>query len=55
MKFENPIEMFPTGSMQTPQSGYFNVYLDTEDHCGFRQGNIVAILPNGRYIRVRHE
>ena len=48
MKFENPIELFPTGSIETPDSGYVNLYLGLE-------GYLIGRLSNGREIRIRHD
>lgn len=55
MKFENPIEMFPTGSIETPDRGYVNMFLDTGNDCGFVRADIAVKLPNGRTIRIRHD
>lgn len=48
MKFERPIQMFPSGSIETPPSGYVNLYLGPE-------GYLMGKLPNGREIRIRHD
>lgn len=48
MKFENPIELFPTGSIETPVSGYVNLYLGPE-------GYLIGRLPNGQEIQIRHD
>jgi len=55
MKFENPIEMFPTGSIvtsfnaiETPPPGYANLYLTSE-------GYLVAKFPDGLERRIRHD
>jgi hypothetical protein len=55
MKFENPIELFPTGSIETPDQGYVNMFLDTGNDCGFVRADIAVKLPNGRTIRIRHD
>jgi len=55
MKFTTPIEMFPTGSIETPESGYVNMFLDTNNDCGFVRVDIAVKLPNGRTIRLRHD
>jgi hypothetical protein len=55
MKFENPIELFPSGSIETPDSGYGNLYLDTGNDSGFVRADIAVKLPNGRIIRIRHD
>jgi hypothetical protein len=55
MKFERPIQMFPSGSIETPPSGYVNLYLDTGNASGFVRADIAVKLPNGRTIRIRHD
>ena len=47
--------MFPTGSIETPDRGYVNMFLDTGNDCGFVRADIAVKLPNGRTIRIRHD
>ena len=47
--------MFPTGSIETPVTGYVNMFLDTGNDSGFVRADIAVKLPNGRTIRLRHD